>query len=124
MVRYTAEMCILNAVVFPELTDLKANLASRLFEDFTGPGNWELFSDVVPSLEKLQEAGVLLGVISNFDERIGSLVYLLIHTKHTKKKHTDSILSGLGILKYFDFVLASVRVKFAKPSPRYICIAK
>ena len=87
MVRYTAEMCILNAVVFPELTDLKANLASRLFEDFTGPGNWELFSDVVPSLEKLQEAGVLLGVISNFDERIGSLVYLLIHTKHTKKTY-------------------------------------
>lgn len=36
---------------------------------------------------------------------------------------TDSIITGLGIRKYFDFVLASVNAKCAKPDPRYMYVA-
>jgi len=31
-----------------------------------------------------------------------------------------TILSSLGLAKYFDFILASYEVKCAKPNPRYI----
>ena len=41
-----------------------------MYDDFAGPGNWELFPEVVPTLDKIKAAGAVLGVISNFDERL------------------------------------------------------
>ncbi len=51
--------------------ELNEKLATRVFDDFAGPANWEVFPDVEPSLKKIKQAGIVLGVISNFDERLG-----------------------------------------------------
>lgn len=42
----------------------------HLYEDFSGSRNWQVFPDVIPSLINLKSAGVLLGAISNFDDRL------------------------------------------------------
>ena len=31
---------------------------------------------------------------------------------------TGDILTGLGVAKYFDFILTSYKVKYAKPDPK------
>ncbi|XP_064405075.1 haloacid dehalogenase-like hydrolase domain-containing protein 3 [Halichondria panicea] len=80
--------------------ELNEKLATRVFDDFAGPANWEVFPDVEPSLKKIKQAGIVLGVISNFDERL------------------ESIITALGIRQYFDFIIASVYTKCAKPNPR------
>ncbi len=59
------------------LIELNERLSTRLFDDFAGPSNWEVYSDVVPTLAKIKQAGAMLGVISNFDERLGSLLIKL-----------------------------------------------
>ncbi len=46
-------------------------IGERLYTDFAGPGNWEVYPDVRKTLQQLKEGGVSLGVISNFDERLG-----------------------------------------------------
>ncbi len=56
---------------FTLFAELNEKLATRVFDDFAGPANWEVFPDVEPSLKKIKQAGVVLGVISNFDERLG-----------------------------------------------------
>ena len=53
------------------LVELNKRLATRLFDDFAGSANWEVFPDVEPTLKKIKQAGIVLGVISNFDERLG-----------------------------------------------------
>ncbi len=53
------------------IIELNERLATRLFDDFTGPSNWEVYSDVEPALAKIKQAGAVLGIISNFDERLG-----------------------------------------------------
>lgn len=50
--------------------ELLATIGHHLFEDFSGGKNWEVFPDVIPSLEKIKSAGVILGAISNFDDRL------------------------------------------------------
>lgn len=50
-----------------------------MYDDFAGPGNWELFPEVIPALEKIKAAGAVLGVISNFDERL-SKRFMLCNT--------------------------------------------
>lgn len=52
------------------LKDLQEQLALRVYHDFKGPGNWEVYSDVEPALKILQ-TGAVLGAVSNFDERLG-----------------------------------------------------
>jgi putative hydrolase of the HAD superfamily len=42
-------------------------LASTLYREFTRMENYVLFDDVRPTLAALQEAGLLLGIVSNFE---------------------------------------------------------
>jgi putative hydrolase of the HAD superfamily len=72
--------------------------AQRLF----GPGSeyWGLYPDVAEALQGLQDRGVRMAVVSNWD---GSL---------------HGVLERLGVYRRFEFVLASLEVGWEKPDPR------
>src|SRR3990170_5178005 len=42
-------------------------LVERLYAEFTDLANYRLFDDVPPVLDRLREAGLTLGVVSNFE---------------------------------------------------------
>ncbi len=71
----------------------------ELYDRFTEPGAWHVFEDVVPTLDALAARGILLGVISNWDERLHPL------------------LEKLKLRKYLDAVVISRDIGFPKPSP-------
>jgi putative hydrolase of the HAD superfamily len=71
-----------------------------VYEEFTRPGVWQLTPGVNQVLSELTRAGVRLGVVSNFDRRL------------------YSILETLGVLNRFEHVIISSEVGADKPSPR------
>ena len=73
---------------------------TTLFDYFRGDLAWRLFDDTRPALEMLRTNGFKLGVISNFDSRL------------------ESILDSLDLTDYFDTVRISSRTGYAKPDPR------
>lgn len=85
--------------------ELLATIGQQLFEDFSTSKNWEVFPDVVPALRRIKQTGLILGAISNFDDRL------------------CGILKSLGIIEYFDFVLSSFEVSCAKPDARIFQLA-
>jgi putative hydrolase of the HAD superfamily len=74
--------------------------AAELFHRFSLPEAWVVFPDAVPALETLRSLGLRLAVISNFDERLPSL------------------LAGLGLEQRVDLVVPSSSLGLAKPNPR------
>jgi putative hydrolase of the HAD superfamily len=86
--------------------EIKDHEAAELFQVYVEnfERNWRPFDDVIPCLEKLD--GHRLGVITN-----GEL-------NQQKLK-----LERIGILDYFEVVVASGDVGFAKPDPRIFEIA-
>ena len=70
-----------------------------IYKAFERKEHWHVFDDVISSglLRKLKQSGATLGVISNWDSRL----------------HT--ILESTGLAGYFDFILASAEVGSAKP---------
>lgn len=77
----------------------------RVFEVFEDPGSWKLFPETLPTLNRLRERGLELGIISNFDSRL------------------FSVMRGLGIADAFDTVTISSLAHAAKPSPRIFQVA-
>jgi len=71
---------------------------NELFSYFARPEAWTLYPDVRETLSALQQRGLALDVISNFDSRL------------------IDILEGLGMADFFDEVLISSRVGHAKPA--------
>jgi HAD superfamily hydrolase (TIGR01549 family) len=63
--------------------------------------NATLYDDVVPTLQQLRDAGFKLAIVSNWDTPL------------------DPLLERLGIVDYFDAIVAShdVRVRSEKPDP-------
>lgn len=61
---------------------------------------------------------VKLGVISNFDDRLGNSYS--IHIFHTLIFHSraEGLLESLGIREFFDFVLVSYNERNHKPHPQ------
>jgi putative hydrolase of the HAD superfamily len=70
---------------------------TELFSYFARPEAWTLYPDVLATLSALQERGLALDVISNFDSRL------------------IDILEGLGMAGCFEEVFISSRVGHAKP---------
>ena len=70
----------------------------ELFSYFARPEAWKLYPDVPETLSALQQRGLALDVISNFDSRL------------------IDILEGLGIAGCFEEVFISSRVGHAKPA--------
>jgi len=77
----------------------------ELFEVFGGKKAWELFPETRDVLRFLKSRDLLLGIVSNFDSRLYDL------------------LVELEVLNYFDLVVISSQVGFAKPSPEIFQIA-
>ena len=69
-----------------------------LYARFTERDAWRIFEDVIPTLEELASRGVPLAAVSNWDERLRPL------------------LKALNLEGYFEAVLVSSELYFAKPS--------
>jgi putative hydrolase of the HAD superfamily len=89
-------------------TLLKAGYDLELFDDyfehvyaaFEQVGAWELFPDIPEILAELRRTGIRLGVISNFDRRL-----------YTVLRHLD-------VLRAFECVVISSEIGASKPSGR------
>lgn len=72
----------------------------ELYDMFGKADCWRLFDDTLPTLNALKGAGYRLAIISNWDQRLFSIV------------------EQLGLADYFEHVSASSVVGSAKPSAR------
>lgn len=70
-----------------------------VYAHFAEPGVWEAYPDAHPTLEKLRDAGLALGVISNFDRRL------------------YRVFEHLALTPYFDAMIISSEVGADKPDP-------
>lgn len=70
-----------------------------LYRRFAEPDAWRVCDDVLPTLDELASKGIPLAVVSNWDERLRSLLQQL---------HLES---------YFETIAVSCEVAFTKPSP-------
>lgn len=77
----------------------------ELYDLFTSPEQYELFEDVIESLERLKRSGLRLGIVSNFAPTL------------------KAILRHKGILHYFDPVIVSTEVGLEKPNPAIFRLA-
>ncbi len=73
---------------------------SKLYTHFATAEPWFVYPDVRPALERWQELGIELGVISNFDSRL------------------YSVLQALDLAQFFTSVTISTEVGAAKPDPQ------
>jgi len=71
----------------------------ELYERFAQPDVWRFYDDVKPALGMLEERGLMLGIVSNWDARLHRL------------------LAASGLEKRFDLVLTSADVGRRKPDP-------
>ncbi|MDX1919785.1 MAG: HAD-IA family hydrolase [Candidatus Caenarcaniphilales bacterium] len=72
----------------------------HLYEALAEDHAWVTFSDVLPCLEALKQKNKRMIVFSNFDERL------------------IKILEDLGIAKYFEQIICSTQIGYAKPDPK------
>jgi putative hydrolase of the HAD superfamily len=73
---------------------------NELYNLFADPGVWRVYPEVFEVLQVLRARGLIMGVLSNWDVRLGPL------------------LEGLGLLPYFDHVVLSAVVGWEKPHRR------
>ncbi|HEY9801942.1 MAG TPA: HAD family hydrolase [Leptolyngbyaceae cyanobacterium] len=78
---------------------------SELYIHFGTAEPWVIYPDVVQSLNNWQHIGIELGVLSNSDSRL------------------YSVLQGLGLSHYFSSVTISTQVGAAKPDPKIFAVA-
>ncbi|KAM4740559.1 haloacid dehalogenase-like hydrolase domain-containing protein 3 [Anableps anableps] len=74
-------------------------IATNMYQDFCNAEKWEVFPDSKTALERCSSLGLKLGVVSNFDNRL------------------ETILRNCGLLSYFSFLVTSEAAGVAKPSP-------
>jgi putative hydrolase of the HAD superfamily len=77
---------------------LASELFQRLYERFAEADAWKLHEDALPTLNALAPAGFKLAVISNWDERLRTL------------------LGNLDLDKYFQVIVVSAECGFQKPA--------
>jgi putative hydrolase of the HAD superfamily len=80
-------------------------IARRVYDEFGDPGRWRAYADVEPAFRRLKARGLRLGIISNWDRRLAS------------------ILDGLGLGELLDTVVSSADVGLRKPDPRVFELA-
>jgi putative hydrolase of the HAD superfamily len=87
--------------IFQGLTDAPPSRTffGELYDRFTQPDVWHIYDDVLPVLDRLAAQGVRLAVISNWDERL------------------RSILRCLALDSRFETIVVSCEVGHAKPHP-------
>jgi len=72
----------------------------ELYEEFVVRRSWRIFDDALPCLERLQQKGTRLAVISNWDERLKPLLH------------------NLNLSRFFETIVVSIEVGFPKPNAR------
>jgi len=80
-------------------------LATAIYSTFTDLSNYRAFPDAHPALNRLREAGVALGVISNFEEWL------------------ERLLESLGLAEFFDVRVISGIEGIEKPDPKIFRLA-
>lgn len=70
-----------------------------LYDRFESPEVWQVFDDVVPTLNALGTAGIRCAIVSNWDSRLPKL------------------MSALGLADRFEFILTSAEAGYSKPHP-------
>jgi putative hydrolase of the HAD superfamily len=93
-----------SAGVIKQFSDFSA-FFSELYIHFGTAEPWFVYPDVFQSLVNWQRLGIELGVLSNFDSRI------------------YSVLQSLGLSNYFQSVTISTQARAAKPDPQIFAIA-
>lgn len=78
---------------------------AALYTHFTTAEPWFVYPDVIPLLEHWHKKGARLGVVSNFDSRI------------------YTVLPSLGLSDYFDSITISTEVGVAKPDAQIFDVA-
>ncbi len=77
----------------------------EVFHAFESAAYWDLYPETLSVLKELKERGMELGIISNFDSRL------------------FTVLRGLGLADFFDTVTISTLAHVAKPSSRIFQLA-
>lgn len=79
--------------------DFAERVLDALRDAFKGRDAWVIYDDVVPTLEALKKAGVRLGVVSNWDTRL------------------PTVLERLDLARFFESVIVSSVEGVEKPDP-------
>lgn len=87
------------------IADEPERIARRVYDEFGDPARWRAYDDVAPAFARLRGRGVALGIISNWDSRLSTL------------------LSGLGLGEQLQAVVSSAEVGLHKPDPRIFELA-
>ncbi|NWJ48025.1 MAG: HAD-IA family hydrolase [Chloroflexi bacterium] len=85
--------------------DIHEELFWQIIEAFENPETYMLYPDVMETLQRLEETGYRMGIISNWSW------------------HLPELLEHLGIARYFKYIGASARVGYAKPRREFFEIA-
>jgi len=88
------------AAVLDDVADVEACFGA-LFSHFAKPSSWKCYADVPENLMRLRQAGYRLGIASNFDSRL------------------QSILAGHPELEPIELCFVSTDAGFRKPSARF-----
>ena len=80
-------------------------LCQAVYDEYLRPENWSMFPDVEACLKGLKRRGFTLGIVSNWDATL------------------EGLIRSLGMLPYFDEVVASAAVGCRKPSAAVFQIA-
>jgi putative hydrolase of the HAD superfamily len=76
---------------------VSAEAFGRLARHFRDPGSWAIYPDVPGTLDRLEDAGLRLAIVSNWDS------------------HLPALLTDLGLAPRFDAVLVSSIEQTGKP---------
>jgi putative hydrolase of the HAD superfamily len=86
-------------------SDLVRNALDALFA--VTQSNWALEEDAIPTLQKLEESGYKLGIVSNAGD----------------DQDVQQLVRKFKIRQYFDFTLTSAACSYRKPHPRIFELA-
>jgi putative hydrolase of the HAD superfamily len=87
------------------IVDGAERIAARVYQEFGDPDRWEAYADVLPAFRRLRQRGLVLGLISNWDNRLSGLV------------------EGLGLASELQTIVCSAEVGLHKPDPRIFELA-
>jgi putative hydrolase of the HAD superfamily len=87
------------------VSDHYDRLVGRLYTTFTDLASYRLHPDVIPTIDRLREARISMGVISNFEEWL------------------ERLLESLGVTDYFPVLVISGVEGVEKPDPQIFRIA-
>ncbi len=85
--------------------DRLQKLAAQIIQEFDLHTNWEIYPDVLPTLEKLKAHQYFLGVISDWSIALGQIL----------REHQ--------LTQYFDYLIVSAAHGYAKPSAQLYDLA-